>query len=59
MELVVDIDHFVDVEMMMMVVVVLEVVHRDQLVAGIVYQVLIMIDHVMVELVEKVVQFGD
>ncbi len=56
MERVVDIAHVGDVEMMMMAV---EVVHRDQLVVDIVYQMLVMIDHVVVELVEIVVQFED
>jgi hypothetical protein len=56
MQRVADIDHGGDVEMMMMVV---EVVHRDQPVLDIVYQMLVMIDHVVVELVEIVVQFED
>jgi hypothetical protein len=56
MELVVDVDHDDDVEMMMML---LEVVHRDQLGVDIVYHLLVMIDHLLVELVEKVVQLED
>ncbi len=61
MMLVVDIDRVVDVEMMMMVVVVVVVVvvHKDQSFVDIVYQVLVLIDHVVLELVEKVVQLED
>jgi hypothetical protein len=54
MVVVVDIDHDVDVEMMMA-----EVVHKDQLVLHIVYLMLVMIDHVAVELVERVFELDD
>jgi hypothetical protein len=46
----VDIDRVVDVEMMMMVV-----VHKDLLMVDIVYHLLVLIDHEVLELVEKVV----
>ncbi len=50
----VDIARIVDVEKMTMVV-----VHKDPLLLDIVYQMLVLIDHVVLELVEKVVQFED
>jgi hypothetical protein len=54
MELVVDIDPVVDVEMMMM-----EAVHKNSMLVDVVYLMLVMIDHVVVELVDKVVQLED
>ncbi len=53
-----DIDHVVDVEMMMVQAVVV-VVDKDQVVVDIVYLMLVMIDHVVVELVDKMVQLDD
>jgi hypothetical protein len=60
MKMEVDIGRVVDVETMMLVVVALAVaLHRDLVVLDIVYHLLVLIDHEVLVLAEKMVQFED